>query len=1317
MRRVHVGRRTSGVVVALTVALIAPPAGASTGSETRLITLSKANEVGTVWTSEFGVARPVGLAFVESRGEFLVAGSQRGTTRVLRLGYDDDGRGVVDVPLPNPSTLTYDAVTNQIASFGSGGRSDVAVTSLKTTDKALGSPGSGLFSLTSPRSAAIDPSTGDTYLLSSGSTLTRVSRSALTRPRPIRLDGIGEARLLAFNAADGLLYLLDGAQKLHAVDRSGRVRTTYDMSAIELRRPSAMVFAPSTDTTDDPTTRNLFVATSGDGIFLGGVVELTLSVIMSNHEPTDNATLVRMTPTSAFNPGSPDPAGVVLVPAQDQLVIVDSEVDETTGAGWNNVNMWRTTRSGGQVGTGTFWGPNAAVFNGSTGFSREPTGAGYAPGGVDTLFVSDDSAQRVFVIKRGPDNNFGTSDDIVGSVNTGALGVGDTEDPTYDPASGDLFFLDGTSTQIYRVDPVDSTFGNGNDTVTNFDIGHLGPSDFEGLAFNSARGSLYVGARVTDQIFEISTSGVLMRTVTTSGISGLTFISGLAIAPASNGSGQVNFYIVDRAVDNGANPNENDGKLFEVSAPDSLGGGNNQAPIVSAGSDQSTTIPNPATLNGSVTDDGNPNPPGATTASWSQVSGPGTASFGNPNSAVTTATFPVEGTYVLRLTGSDSLLSSTDDVTVTVTGAGGQAPIVSAGSDQSVTMPNPVTLNGSVTDDGLPNPPGATTASWSQVSGPGTTTFGNPNSAVTTATFSMEGSYVLRLTGSDSILTASDDVTVTVVGAGGQPPVANAGQDLTIVLPNTAALNGSVTDDGLPNPPGATTASWSQVSGPGTTIFDNPNSAVTTATFPIEGTYVLRLTGSDSILSDTDDVTVTVLGPGGPFTIDVPVIAGSDDAEESSAGNVSLTSSDIELVFDGPGNQTVGLRFANIGIPQGAVILNAYVQFTVDEVNTGATNLVVQGHDVDNSATFTTANFNVSSRARTNQSVGWVPPLWPTVGASGVDQRTPALAPIIQEIISRPLWTSGNALSLIITGTGERTAEAFEGTADPTLHIEYQIGGTPPNQPPVADAGSDVSIVQPNSAALNGSVSDDGLPNPPATTTALWSTVSGPGSITFGNPNSAVTTATFTEPGTYVLRLTADDSDLTDTDDVTVTVVGPGGPFTLNIPITNGLDDVEERPNGTIARTGSDLELVVDTQGAQTVGLRFLNVTLPAGATITEAYIQFTQDEANSAAANVLVQGQASPNPLGFTTANFNVSSRPRTTNSTTWIPVPWTVNGSAGPGQRTPSLITVVQELIGQGGWASGNAMVFIFTGSGTRTAEAFEGTADPVLHIVYTT
>src|SRR5262245_10032388 len=90
-----------------------------------------------------------------------------------------------------------------------------------------------------------------------------------------------------------------------------------------------------------------------------------------------------------------------------------------------------------------------------------------------------------------------------------------------------------------------------------------------------------------------------------------------------------------------------------------------------------------------------------------------------------------------------------------------QPPTVSAGADQTVTLPAAANLNGTATDDGFPKS-GTLTQTWSKVSGPGAVTFGNVNALATTANFAVAGTYVLRLTASDSALLSSDDVTVTV---------------------------------------------------------------------------------------------------------------------------------------------------------------------------------------------------------------------------------------------------------------------------------------------------------------------------------------------------------------------------------------------------------------------------------------------------------------------------------------------------------------------------------------------------------------------------
>ncbi len=174
----------------------------------------------------------------------------------------------------------------------------------------------------------------------------------------------------------------------------------------------------------------------------------------------------------------------------------------------------------------------------------------------------------------------------------------------------------------------------------------------------------------------------------------------------------------------------------------------------------------------------------------------------------------------------------------------------------------------------------------------------------------------------------------------------------------------------------------------------------------------------------------------------------------------------------------------------------------------------------------------------------------------------------------------------------------------------------------------------------------------------------------------------------------------------------------LNIRVAASTDDAEESSSGSVNLTSGDLELVHEATD-QKVGMRFRSVTVPKGATISNAWIQFTADEAQSESTSLLFQGQAADNGPSFTTTSGNVSSRPRTTAGVSWNSVAsWTTIGQAGSAQQTPNLATVVQEIVNRAGWASGNAVVIVVTGSGHRTARSYNGGSStaPLLHIEYT-
>jgi K319-like protein len=106
-------------------------------------------------------------------------------------------------------------------------------------------------------------------------------------------------------------------------------------------------------------------------------------------------------------------------------------------------------------------------------------------------------------------------------------------------------------------------------------------------------------------------------------------------------------------------------------------------------------------------------------------------------------------------------------------------PYVNAGPDQTILLPASAQLNGVAVDDGLPN--GTLAIQWSKVSGPGTVAFSNRAAAVTQASFSMAGTYVLQLSANDPVLVSNSTVTIIVGKLNGH--ASNSGTDFWLMFP------------------------------------------------------------------------------------------------------------------------------------------------------------------------------------------------------------------------------------------------------------------------------------------------------------------------------------------------------------------------------------------------------------------------------------------------------------------------------------------------------------------------------------------------------
>jgi Bacterial Ig domain len=741
--------------------------------------------------------------------------------------------------------------------------------------------------------------------------------------------------------------------------------------------------------------------------------------------PVVTATLVQTIQTSQWNPASPDPSGIVYLPGSGRLEIADSEVDETTGAGYHGVNLWQITLRGAVQDTGTTYTPGPA-------FSKEPSGLGFDPA-TNTLFVSDDDKKKVFIDKPGSDGRFGTSDDIVTYINAGVYGSTDTEDPAFDttsgqPTSGHLFFLDGAGTEVYEVDPVNGIFGDGNDVVTHFDVGYLGPSDFEGLGSDPAANTLLVATNtVAKKIFEITKSGTLVRTIDASGISGLKHISGVALAPASDGSGRMDYWIVDRQVDNGPNASENDGKLFEITVP-----GSDLPPTISI------TLPaEGATVSGSVTiqatasdDDGVTQvlfKDGATVI--------GTDTNGADGWATAWDTTPVAGgSHTITATAIDTIGqmgSDSNNVTVDNVDSPPSVTITSPGDGTAVSRT--VVVQATASDD-----KGIAQVEFSvdgvSISTDTTSTDGWTASWVTsTAT---EGVHIITATATDTIgQTGSDSNNVTVD---------NTAPSVSMTSPTGGTVSGTIPVVADASDVGGSGVAAVEFFVDGASIGTDTNgldgwSGSWNTVLVANGTYHLTAQATDAARNATTSAPVQVTVDN-PFIIDIPVAVGADDAEQRLTGGLTLTSGDLDMMINGSSLQrAIGLRFIGVSVPQGAQVTNAYVQFRADETHSDATTLIIQGETSANAAPFTITKFNITSRPTTTNAVVWTPEPWTRKERSSPEQ-TPDLSSVLTEIFSSSNgWAPGNALVLIITGSGERVADSFEGAAAPVLHIQYRV--------------------------------------------------------------------------------------------------------------------------------------------------------------------------------------------------------------------------------------------------------------------------------------
>ena len=447
-------------------------------------------------------------------------------------------------------------------------------------------------------------------------------------------------------------------------------------------------------------------------------------------------------------------------------------------------------------------------------------------------------------------------------------------------------------------------------------------------------------------------------------------------------------------------------------------------------------------------------------------------------------------------------------------------------------------------------------------------------------------------------------------------------------------------------------------------------------------------------------------------SLEVKINDGADDVEErTSDQTIYANSSDLEIVEDGQERQIIGLRFRDVMLPPGSIIMSAHLQFKADENNSLSTSVNIYGENAGNSTPFSMEAGDLSSRNRTIETVIWNPPPWIS-GEEGIEQRTADLSSVVREIIEHPEWKSSNAMSFFIEGSGKRTAESFEGDSGGAarLQIKYSIGeisypsmsiNSHTNQEEVRITPGDSLYFSAEASDESSSVNEvrfylDGM--------LLGSDSSSPFDQyweTDGYGIRKVTVVAENESGAETLKsiyIYLKNESLTESE----------------ILIDQGTDDAMELADGTVLLDEQEMELIEESE---LVGLKFNIIDINPGSVIKEAYLQFTTKAVNSENAIFFIRGEKSVGPATFSGSQEDISSRSFTLNSVRWYPPLWDTGDHSGILQRTTNIASIIQEIIDQNEWRPGQSIVLFVYGEGSRLVHTYEsdpGSA-PKLYVGY--
>jgi hypothetical protein len=551
--------------------------------------------------------------------------------------------------------------------------------------------------------------------------------------------------------------------------------------------------------------------------------------------------------------------------------------------------------------------------------------------------------------------------------------------------------------------------------------------------------------------------------------------------------------------------------------------------------------------------------------------------------------------------------------------------------------------------------------------------------------------------------------------AGHPPEVCDTTAFTSSSDPVTIALAGQ--DDGLPDPPGALTFTVASLPEHGVlktvqgdtiaeprALANHGNQVVYQADAGFSGddgfTYYIDDGGTrpSGGRSETATVTTTVANLLGA---EYQVCASNDDAYGSSGYQLASGR------FLWLGQDTTAVRFRDVAVPQGSTIFSAHLKLYTEA--TVKVEAVVRAEAAGDTLDFAKSNPKIWERPQTVAETRWD---WQGTGPDEQWHTSPNIAQVVQEVVCRPDWSSGNALVLLYSGQkfSSQGTHFCSWDADPTQAPRLEIVYSPPldvnpesppslpgqSPPSVQDIEICASPCRPLSIALEGR--DDGLPM-----ALLYTLASLPEHGRLSDRGAPITEPTTLADGIDRVIYTP-DADFTGDDSFTFYAddggARPRGGTSNTATVTVRVRHMVTRQYQVVAAaddaSGADGNPVVYSEtltvGKHGSAMRFRNVDIPPGSEIVSARLLICMDTAViGKPVEGLLQAEAVADAPDFTGGNRRIFGLLPTAASVPWT---WQVGDAWSRLMfcASPDIRPVIQEVVDHPGWLQGNALAILY-------------------------